>query len=294
MRRYDHLTGSRPDAGDQVDIEAAAFPSDPETAFGLDYGEVRYRSELGLTPAWLVPGSRSTWVVFVHGLNASRREALRLLGPVAREGFPALVISYRNDPQAPKTENGLRDWGRSERRDVEGAVRYALNHGASQVALVGYSMGGALVASFLYESQLADKAVGAVLDAPALNLGEVIRTEARRRTLPSLGTPIPSPLPQLAKTLTTVRYGLDWDRVDYVERADELSVPALVLHGTADETVPIETSAAFANAQPDLVTLLRFPRAGHVEAWNVEPSRYERRVLGFLERVAVGASARPT
>ena len=291
VRRYDRLSGASLEPGDEVAIESAAFPSDPETAHRLDYEAVEYRSELGPTPAWLVPGSRPTWVVFVHGLNSSRREALRLLGPVNRAGFPSLVIAYRNDPGAPKSDSGLREWGRTEWRDVEGAVAYALDHGASQVALVGYSMGGAMVASFLYESELADDAVGAVLDSPALDLGEIVEFEAEQRSLPVLGTSIPAPLPDVAKALTSWRFGIDWERLDYVERADELEVPALVLHGTEDASVPVATSEAFARARPDLVTLLPFPDAGHVRAWNADRRRYERRVLGFLERVTRRSAA---
>jgi len=290
VRRYEHLTGSSPEEGDGVAIESAAFPSDPETAHELHYEEVEFQSDLGPTPAWLVEGSRPTWVVYVHGLNASRREALRLLEPVARAGFPSLVIAYRNDPEAPETESGLREWGRAEWRDVEAAVGYALDRGASQVALVGYSMGGATVASFLYESELADEVSGAVLDAPALDLAEIIEFESGQRRLPVVGTSIPAALPDVARTLTSWRFGVDWDRLDYVERADELEVPALVVHGTEDASVPLATSEEFARARPDLVTLLRFPGAGHVRAWNLDRRRYERRIVGFLERVSPPAA----
>jgi hypothetical protein len=37
-----------------------------------------------------------------------------------------------------------------------------------------------------------------------------------------------------------------------------------------------------AAVRPELVTLLRFPGADHVESWNADRSRYEQAVRGFL------------
>ena len=82
-------------------------------------------------------------MLFVHGYNTPRREALRLLAPVVKAGFPAMVLAYRNDPGAPSSADGLRRWGATEWRDLEAATAYALDHGAERVVLVGYSMGGA-------------------------------------------------------------------------------------------------------------------------------------------------------
>jgi alpha-beta hydrolase superfamily lysophospholipase len=225
-------------------------------------------------------------VLFVHGYNAPRREALRLLGPVVAQDFPALVIAYRNDPGAPRSPDGLRHWGTEEWRDVEGATAYALAHGATEVVLVGYSMGGGIVSSFLYESRLAAKVRGVILDAPGLDLAAAIDHGARDHTLPLLGIPVPTPLTTVAKTIAGIRYHLDWDRLDYVDRADRLSVPVLLFHGTADPRLPIAPSQALATARADLVTFIPVAGAGHVKAWNHERARYEQAARAFLDRVA--------
>jgi uncharacterized protein len=118
---------------------------------------------------------------------------------VVKDGFPALVLSYRDDPGAPACSDRLRHWGASEWRDVEAATAYALDHGAADVVLVGYSMGGALVASFLYQSPLAAKVRGVILDAPGLDLGAAIDYGARDRDVPVIGLPVPAPLTAAAK-----------------------------------------------------------------------------------------------
>jgi uncharacterized protein len=289
VRAFTRLIGTPPKRGDRVGIDGFAFPDDPRTAFGIAYQDVTYASELGPTPAWLVKGNRSTWVLFVHGYNAPRTEALRLLAPVAAKGFPALVIAYRNDPGAPRSPDGLRHWGEAEWRDVEAATTYALAHGADDVVLVGYSMGGAIVTSFLYESRLAAKVRGVILDAPGLNLDAAVDHGAGDRRLPLLGVPVPALLTTVAEGIAGFRYHLDWDRLDYLDRADRLTVPILLFHGTADPRIPIATSQALARQRPDLVTFVPVAGAGHVRSWNLDRARYEQAAGTFLDRLAATA-----
>jgi len=64
--------------------------------------------------------------------------------------------------------------------------------------------------------------------------------------------------------------------------ADTFELPILLFHGTDDDVVPIQTSEEFASALPDLVTFYPVEGAGHVQAWNVDPRLYERRLREFL------------
>jgi uncharacterized protein len=290
-RAFSRLEGAGPRMGEGSAVDGYAWPADPALAAGRPAREVTYPSPLGPAPAWLVGGRRDTWVILVHGYNAARTETLRTLATVTRLGYPALAVSYRNDPGAPRTRDGLRRWGATEWRDLEAATRYALGHGAGGVVLAGYSMGGAVVTSFLLSSPLAARVRGVVLDAPALDLGTVIDRGAEDRELPVLGTPVPPALTEVAKGIAGLRYDLNWGQLDYVERADRLAAPMLVFHQTGDPTVPVTISEALAAARPDLVTLERFGGDGHVQSWNVDRPRYERAVRAFLERVAPAAAA---
>ena len=51
--------------------------------------------------------------------------------------------------------DGYHRYGQTEWEDLAAAIQYALDHGAEDVVLVGYSMGGAIVVSLLYRSPLA-------------------------------------------------------------------------------------------------------------------------------------------
>jgi hypothetical protein len=287
VRDLEVVDGAAPAPGTAADLRADVW-TDPRAAYGVDFDEVDVRCDGGTCPAWFVPGESSTWMVFVHGKGASRAEPLRALGPAVDAGLPSLVVTYRNDPEAPPDPSGRYGYGATEWRDLEAAVRHAADAGAERVVLFGASMGGGIVAGFLERSAEADLVSGIVLDAPVLDLEAAVEHGADRRDLPVIGG-VPDVLTETAEWIAGWRYDVDWDAVDYLP-ADWLDVPALVFHGTADGTVPISTSDEFAADRPDLVTQVRVPGAEHVRSWNADPAAYDLRVADFLGCVTSGGS----
>jgi len=280
-RTFTPLTGT-PVVGEDVALDGFAFPSDP-AAVGIAWEDVVYESGVGPAAAWYVPGARSTWAIFVHGRGANPAEGLRALPAFVEGGFPALLITYRNDEGATATADRLGRFGATEWEDLEGAVAFALEAGAENVVLVGYSMGGAIAASFLLHSGYAQKVEAAVLDAPALDLGAMVDARAADTDLPLVSLSVPAPLTWVAKWIASLRFGLNWGEIDYLARADEFETPMLIIHGSDDEDVPIELSEEFAEAAPEgLVTLVPFEGAGHVRSWNTDPERYEQVLAEFL------------
>lgn len=271
--------GQLPQVGDQVRLESYAFAGDPPAAQRFPFEEVTYTSTLGQFPAWFVPGTRSTWAIFVHGRGATREEALRLLPTVVERGFPSLVITYRNDEGTPASPDGYYHFGESEWQDLEAAVQYALDHGAEDVFLIGYSMGGAIVTNFQYQSPLAGKVRAVVLDAPVLSFDALIDYGAEQRGLPMVLTIV-------AKAIAGLRFDINWKDRHYIARAGQLKAPILLFHGDADQSVHIKTSDQFAIARRDLVTYVWVPGATHVRSWNMDPFAYQDAVGRFLGKHA--------
>ena len=266
VRDLVRLTGTT-GVGDLVRFDQFAFPGDPESAFGLPFEHVQYSSQLshrpGQFPAWFVDGSRNTWAILLHGRRVSPRETLRMLPVMAKMDLPSLSITYRNDFWAPKTEDCYYRYGQTEWQDLEGAVSYALKHGADDVVLVGYSYGGAIVMNFLYQSSLAGEVRGVILDAPMLDLNAVMQSAADERN-------IPGPILISAKIIARYRFDLQWEHFNYLERADELAAPILLFHGDTDGIVPVETSDKLYELRPDIVTFVRVKGGGHARSWNAE------------------------
>ena len=158
------------------------------------------------------------------------------------------------------------------------------------MVLVGFSMGGGVVAAFLQRSDLASSVRAVILDAPMLNFSATVDDNASRETLPLVGVPVPPSLTAVAKWMAGWRFDVAWGDLDYLADADAFDVPFLVVHGTEDTTVPIATSEEFERLRPDIVALVRCRGAEHIECWNLDPERYAERVLRFL-RQTVGDQA---
>jgi uncharacterized protein len=284
-REFTHLDGDPPSVGARVDVDPWMYPDDFAAASRLPVEQVRYSSPLGSMDAVLVRGTTDTWAVVVHGKNAAPREALRMAGILWESGLSVLPITHRNDGDQPADPSGLHRYGVTEWEDLESAVNYAVTEGAKEVLLGGLSTGGAVVMSFLNRSASADLITGVILDAPNLDFGATVSHNAARRKLPFVGLPLPPSLTWVAKELGSLRFRVDWEEIDYVSGAERLEVPVLILHGTGDLSVPIESSRELARSRPDLVTLIEFDDAKHVQSWNADPEKYAQAVEAFLERV---------
>jgi uncharacterized protein len=280
------VSGSPPRAGQLVGLDTFYFLGDPRTALGIPMRTVVVPGPLGPMPAWYFPGRGSTFVIGVHGRNSTRTSLLRVVSIVHGMGFPALSVTYRNDRGVARDRSGYLRYGETEWRDLEAAVRWALTHGGRHIVLAGPSMGGGIVAAFLEHSPLAPKVMRVVLDAPMLDLQATVAYGASQRSMPVTGGNIPAPLVWTAETIASGRFGVDWSATDYLSNVSWLQVPALVVHGTDDTTVPISTSMRLKQLRPSLVTFARFPGAGHVESWNIDRARYTSLLESFLSPVA--------
>ncbi|HEX5729547.1 MAG TPA: alpha/beta hydrolase, partial [Microbacterium sp.] len=83
-------------------------------------------SGVGPCPAWLFPaGDGEVWVIQVHGRGTTRAECLRAVPVFHALGITCLVVSYRNDGEAPRSRSGTYTLGATEWRDVDAAVGFA-------------------------------------------------------------------------------------------------------------------------------------------------------------------------
>lgn len=263
------------------------YAGDPSSTLGYDYDDVTLTSDVGELPAWKVRpdgADQRRWAILIHGRSARRDETLRAL-PVLRElGITALVPMYRNDEGAPASADGRYNLGLSEWRDIEASIRYAVSHGARDVVLFGWSMGGATALQTLDRSDLRSFVSALVLDCPVIDWGDVLHYQADLNRLPRSAAYLATALMGRRSTRFLVGVGepLDIATTNWVERAEELTHPILLMHSRTDETVPHGPSERLAARRPDLVELDLWDGPLHCRLWNVDSDRWEQRVRAFL------------
>lgn len=254
----------------------------------LDYPfeNIELETELGPAPAWLIPAEEATnrWVIQVHGRAVRRQETLRAVPVFRAAGFTTLIVSYRNDGDAPASVDGRYALGDTEWRDVDVAVKHAIEHGATDVVLMGWSMGGSTVLQELTRSEHSAVIRGVVLESPVIDWVTALRFQVELRRLPGpVGDGVLSIIGRSwGRWLTGQGMPIDLPRLDFVARAEELDAPILLMHSDDDGFVPVTASRALAAARPDIVRFEAFSLAGHVKLWNYDRVRWTEAIRSWL------------
>ena len=256
----------------------------------LPYRDVDVPTPVGPAPAWLFPAddepgaAAERWVIAVHGRAVTRQEALRAVPVFHESGWTTLIASYRNDGDAPRSDDHRYALGDTEWLDIEAAIRFAIEHGARHLVLLGYSMGGATVLQAVTRSASAERVRGVILDSPVVDWVTALHYQG-------VANRLPRPLRLATMRVLTRRWGrlftgqaapIDLERLDLVRRAHELRTPILLLHSDDDGFIPSTASRALARARPDIVTFEPFDTALHTRLWNFDQPRWDGAIRQWL------------
>lgn len=258
------------------------YRGDPQTALGLAFETIPVATPLGPAPAWYVPGARADLAaIYVHGVAGAREDGYRHLAMLAEAGIPTLVISYRNDPEAPAAPGGRYAMGTSEWADLEAAVAAMVARGHGRLLLIGESMGGAIVGQFLRQSPLAGHAAALAFDAPALDFPAVLSGIAAAR-----GLPLPDAVAQVALRILSARGPDDLRATDVIAEVAAFGGPVFLAHGAGDRIVPLAISERLLAERTQPTHHIR-TAADHLQSWHADPAAYRGAFGGFLDALAV-------
>lgn len=175
-------------------------------------------------------------LVFFHGNGDNLEGAFAAVRDLP-SGYGLLLVEYRGYAGNPGTpdEAGLYQDGRA-------AMAWLAAHGIApdRIVLIGNSVGGGIATQMASEFPVA----GLALVSAFTTLPDVVAAKLWM-----------VPVRSLLK-----------DRYDNLSKVQRLMMPVLVLHGDADDLIPVTHGAALAGAAAN-ATLVRVPGAGHELAY---------------------------
>ncbi|MCR2811135.1 MULTISPECIES: alpha/beta fold hydrolase [unclassified Microbacterium] len=253
---------------------------------GLTAHDVGIPTPSGVAPAWRVDGNGehpATWAIHIHGLGSPRAGTLRGVQVTSEQGYTSLVATYRNDGEGPRNGSGRSTLGAAEVDDVDAAIQYAIDQGARQLVLFGWSMGAQVALQLAARPRYGRLIAGLVLESPVLDWVATIKANCARAGLPAAAGLLA--LPWLTSPLLARAIGLPGSiplrDLDWIQRAYELVVPTLILHGENDDSAPPAVSRQLAALRADLVQLELFD-ADHTMTWNSDHERWRSTVAAWL------------
>ena len=275
------IVGAAPAVGSPAGVNRDVWTSPDQ--LGLEYTETMIDSGGVAYPAWVIPGSSTTWAILIHGKGGYPAEMLRMATTLHERGINCLLITYANDPSVPRPAESLYGYGTIEVPQVEAAVDFAQSEGAERIILGGVSHGAAVSLGFLETSTLADSIDAVILDSPPADLTSNIDAIGDTRSLPVVGLPIPESLESVAMLITQWLFHLDFDDFNHITGASDITAPTLIFQGGMDTTVDASVARALVAAMGPGASLVEQPQAQHVGSWNVDPEAYASALGSFLD-----------
>ncbi|MHA7289562.1 alpha/beta hydrolase family protein [Arthrobacter sp. MDT3-24] len=282
----------RVDSGDLHAARAGIWSgyaySRPEQ-LGLPFEDVKIKVDAGMAPAWKFPPTTdgpvaSTWAIHTHGMGGKRAGALRGVPVASKLGLTSLVVSFRNDGEAPPSNDSRYSLGQNEWLDLEAAIQFAVDNGAKRLVLFGWSLGGSMALRAANLSAHSQRIIGLVLVAPVLDWAETLTSNGSASGLPKAVTRVGLKMlgAKAGRWATGLEQPLDLPTLNWVARAGDLQTRTLILHGIEDKSTPVEVSERLAALRPDVVQLVCFEVPGHSLEWNADTEKWESSVARFL------------
>ena len=278
--------------------ERAGFPprhpvADSPGAHGLPWEPITVRSPGGDLPGWFIradgPGPRPA-VVLVHGWGSDRARMLPFAAFLRAAGFHALLFDVRGHGGNPSETVPMS--GAEFGIDATAAADAALARAdVSAVALLGHSMGG--VGASLAAAARPDVAALVIVSTPA-DPRLLVRETFRMADLP-IPSVVAHPLAWVTLRLLLRPRGHTVAAASARRAVAAYGGPVLLVHGDADEIVPMRDLALLERAacdRPDAAPTRTHVVPGGRHRWLYEDADVRRAITGFLAE-ALGSDLTP-
>jgi len=216
-------------------------------------------------------GKSAPVAILFHGYRSTAlRDASGGAPYCLKNGFSVLLVDQRS--------HGLSDgrtitFGVKERRDCLKWIEYINERTGAEapVLLMGVSMGAATVL-MAADLELPDNVRCIMADCPYSSPEEIICRVAGKMGLPA------GMLKPFIRASARIFGGFALNESTAVRAVRNCRIPVLLIHGDDDRFVPCDMSRRIHAANPEMITLVEIPSAGHGIAYYVDTEAYEKAV----------------
>jgi pimeloyl-ACP methyl ester carboxylesterase len=279
-------------------------------ALGGEVVRVRSRDGLRLSARWLPAaraGRNTDWrpdpteaILILHGWSGSVAPDVVEFGPFLRQTAGVLALDFRGHGESDPSPT---TFGLREVDDVGGALGWLGERGVRRVCLFGTSMGG--ITALASTVVLGDGSLAAAdsdADAPLApeppprpDIVAVVAESVPPELPVGIRNRLSGPLRDLvARQLFAAaarRLGADPRATEPIRIIGLVEVPVLLIHGDADETVPLADGDRLLAAAGPRTERWVVAGASHSAAHATAPDGYEERVTAFLRQALTEARA---
>lgn len=260
----------------------------PDSA-GLVYQDVSFISRIDSIrlKGWLLPASRESVLVIVHGGYQNRVDhtigTLDLAYDLVQKGYNLLLFDLRGRGESAGVGYSLSNF----ERDIGGAVDYlkSIGYQAEKIGIIGYCSGA--VGACIFASR--EIIGGLVLDGCFISVQAMFNNQASSRGIPRLFVDIFLPGVQLAARLF---YG--HQPVNPIDVVGEVKCPILFIHEEEDNIVSTGDNMKLMDASGRPTnSLWQVEGTAHSEAYRTYPVEYIAKLDAFF-RVALDVTGQTT
>ena len=257
----------RPTRGQPADF-AGLRPGDQSFLVELPQAGVTSPDRLQL---WSMPNEdvQAPTLLYLHGTFRNLYQNLRKVEALREAGFSVVAVEYRgwgdSTPILPSEETIYIDanvaWAELVRRQPDPLKR----------VVFGHSMGSGVAVELASRMHIGTDYGGLILESSFTRLPDIAKA---------------------AGVMGTIASWFSTQEFHSLEKIGKVDAPILMMHGTADRTVPIALGRSLYDAAPKMKgsEWVEFPGGSHSALDRDSPELYRRAVHGFIEQMKTRSS----
>ena len=217
------------------------------------------------------------WVIVAHGYR-SKPSWVASIGMhfYKEKGYNVLIPSMRATEESEGKYIGM---GWLDKDDIIGWINKIIEKDKdAKIILHGSSMGAATVLMASGEN-LPSNVKAIIADSSYTSVWDIFKSELKARfNLP------PFPLMQMFRVIAKIQAKYDIKEASVINQVKKSKVPILLIHGDADDFVPVIMETQIYESLPGEKDQLIIHGAGHTQSRYREPEAYYKKVFEFVDK----------